>query len=296
MTRLPDFITIGAMKCATSTLHEQLARQPGIVMSTPKEPCFFSDESQWRRGESWYTSLFDAAHSADLVGESSTHYTKLPTHPQTVDRMKRLLPSRVKFIYIMRHPIDRLVSQYVHEWTQRVISCPIDVAIRIHPELTAYSMYAMQLEPYRQAFGEHSVLPIFFEHLSREPQATLERVCRFLGYEGAPCWQNEVAEENRSSDRLRRSPWRDAVINLPGLKQARRAFIPKATREWVKSFWTMNERPVLSTDSLARLTAQFDEDLGRLGDWLGLELRCDTFKSVAAETEPTWRSATEVPA
>ena len=30
MNHLPNFIIIGAMKCATSTLHEQLALQPGI--------------------------------------------------------------------------------------------------------------------------------------------------------------------------------------------------------------------------------------------------------------------------
>ncbi len=52
----------------------------------------------------------------DLRGESSTHYTKLPTYPRTVDRMVRDLP-RLKLIYVMRHPIERLVSQYVHELT-----------------------------------------------------------------------------------------------------------------------------------------------------------------------------------
>ena len=52
----------------------------------------------------------------DLRGESSTHYTKLPTYPRTVDRMVRDLP-RLKLIYVMRHPIERLMSQYVHEVT-----------------------------------------------------------------------------------------------------------------------------------------------------------------------------------
>jgi hypothetical protein len=34
----PYFIIVGAMKCATSSLHEQLDRQPGIFMSRPTEP------------------------------------------------------------------------------------------------------------------------------------------------------------------------------------------------------------------------------------------------------------------
>ena len=83
----PDFIVIGAMKSATTTLHEQLARQPGIFMSRPKEPNFFSDDAIYARGWGWYSSLFQAADLGSLRGESSTHYTKLPTFPRTVERM-----------------------------------------------------------------------------------------------------------------------------------------------------------------------------------------------------------------
>ncbi len=50
MIHRPDFIVIGAMKSATTTLHEQLARQPGIFMCRPKEPNFFSDDENLRAG------------------------------------------------------------------------------------------------------------------------------------------------------------------------------------------------------------------------------------------------------
>src|SRR5580704_13557650 len=103
----PDFIVIGAMKSATTTLHEQLARQPGIFMSRPKEPNFFSDDEVYERGLPWYLSIFQGAGESALCGESSTHYTKLPAHPRTVERMARALP-RVRVVYVMRHPIDRL--------------------------------------------------------------------------------------------------------------------------------------------------------------------------------------------
>ena len=97
MTRLPDFIVIGAMKCATSTLHYQLAAQLGIFMSTPKEPNFFSDDKAFAGGIDKYAALFRAATPRDLCGESSTHYTKLPTYPRTVERMRRHL-SNVRLI------------------------------------------------------------------------------------------------------------------------------------------------------------------------------------------------------
>lgn len=50
MNKLPDFIIIGAMKCAASSLHEQLAIQSGIFMTELKEPNFFSDNDQYVQG------------------------------------------------------------------------------------------------------------------------------------------------------------------------------------------------------------------------------------------------------
>jgi hypothetical protein len=293
---MPDFIIIGAMKCATSTLHEQLAQQRGVFMSTPKEPNFFSDDGRYGHGLTSYSALFSSAPLDALCGESSTHYTKLPTYPRTVTRMHKHLPEHIKFIYIIRHPIDRLVSQYIHEWTQRVVSCPIDEAIDRHPELIAYSRYAMQLEPYFQTWGRERVLPVFFDHLSLKPQEELERVCRFIGFDGSALWNNEIGEQNASSERLRRSALRDAVVNFPGVKALRRKLVPQSLRDRVKRFWMMKQRPELSTDSLQRLREVFDDDLGVLGGWMGLSLRCDTLKSIARETAPAWRSASTVSA
>ena len=296
MSAMPDFIIIGAMKCATSTLHEQLARQPGIFMSSPKEPCFFSDDDAYARGANWYSSLFIDAPQGALCGESSTHYTKLPTYPATIDRMRCHLNDDAKFIYIMRHPIDRLVSQYVHEWTQRVIATDINDAIDQHPELIAYSKYSMQIEPYVRTFGCERVLPMFFERLTAAPQVELTRAYSFIGHAGAATWDNTLKEQNVSSDRMRKSPARDLVINLPGLKLARQKLVPQSVRDRVKSLWMMKQRPIIAPENEIRLRGIFDEDLARLGQLLGLELTCDNFKQVARETSPVWREQPRVAA
>ena len=89
---LPSFIIMGAMKCATSSIQKQLSLQDGIFMSEPKEPNFFSDDSVYSKGFSWYSQLFDDARTGDILGEASTHYTKLPDKPNSVVRMKKMLP------------------------------------------------------------------------------------------------------------------------------------------------------------------------------------------------------------
>jgi len=287
---LPDFVIIGAMKAATSTLHEQLGHQPGIFMSMPKEPNFFSDDVVYARGLNWYRSLFVEAPTGALKGESSTHYTKRPTYPNACDRLWHHLPE-TKLIYVMRHPIDRLISHYIHEWTQAVISEPLEQALNTQPELIQYSLYAWQIEPYLRSFGPEQVLPVFSERLQADPQGELERTCRFLGYEGQPHWQTDWDQRNRSTERLRRSPWRDAIVEAPVLRTIRRRLVPRSIRNRIKRFWQMTQRPEVPIDQLESLTARFDADLERLGTWLGVDLCCDNFKTLVANQSLDWATS-----
>ncbi|WP_169974940.1 sulfotransferase family protein [Tautonia rosea] len=292
MNTPPDFIIIGAMKCATSTLHEQLALQPGFFMTALKEPNYFSDDDQYARGRDWYLSLFADARTGDLRGESSTHYTKLPTYPQTLDRLRDHCPDP-KLIYVMRHPIDRLISQYVHEWSQLVIpnQMGIDEALDAHPELIAYSCYAMQLRPYFEAFGSDRILPVFFERIASSPQAELERICEFLGYPHDPSWHHDLHARNVSNQRMRKNALRDAIVEAPVLRQLRRALVPKAVRTWVRGLWTLKQKPRLSPRQLARLVDLFNDDLATLGSWLGVPLSCPTFKDTVKAGGLEWKAA-----
>lgn len=278
---LPDFAVIGAMKCATTTLAVQLAAQPQIFISDPKEPNYFSNDEIFARGPAWYESLFAAAGAA-LVGEASTHYTKLPTYPKTLERFRAALPG-AKLIYVMRHPIDRAVSQYVHEWSQRLLSGPIDDELAANPWIVDYGRYAMQISPWLDAYGPGHILPVFNERLRAKPQEELERVCAFLGYAGKPVW-TEAGDQNVSELRLRKSPLRDAVLNAPGLRQFRRTVVPKGLRERAKGLWRMKERPELSPAVRAMLETLYDDDLRQLSAMFGLSepLTCANLKQRAA--------------
>ena len=279
------------MKCATSSLHEQLNQQPGIFMSELKEPNFFSNDEEYNKGSEWYLSHFEEANINDLIGESSTHYTKLPTYPHTIERLQKYLPD-AKFIYVMRHLINRLVSQYIHQWSQRVISVGINESIDPHPELLEYSLYTKQLQPYFDTFGQERVLPIFFERMLTTPQTELERICRFIGYKDKPQWYQELNASNVSNQRMIKSAWRDAIVETPGLKQLRRLLILKSFRTWVRSLWTIKKKPDLTAENIDRLTVIFDEDLAVLGSWLGVDLTCDNFQETVKNSSLDWVNIT----
>lgn len=277
---LPDFMIVGAMKCATSTLHDQLALQPGIHMSNPKEPNFFSNDEIYRRGMQWYSSLFRDEPGL-LQGESSTHYTKMPTYPETLTRMLKHGLGEVKMIYVIREPVSRLVSQYIHEWSQGFLKDDINTAIKTFPILVDYSRYDYQYSALLEHFKPEQILVVFYEKLIAEPQQELGRICRFIGYQGKPVWNFELEAQNVSAKRIRKFPLYSLIVESPLLAYIRRTFVPKSLREAVKDRLVMKQRPELSPESLEQLRAIFDADLKQLGAKLGLPLSIDSYKKVA---------------
>lgn len=271
----PDFIIIGAMKCATSTLHDQLAQSSSFFMTTLKEPNFFSDDEVYKNGQQWYSSLFDEAKEGQLKGESSTHYTKLPEYPETINRIYAFCPD-IKLIYIMRHPVDRMISNYIHQWTQRVISCDINKAVFKYPDLINNSRYNMQVEPYIEKFGYKNILPLFVERIKADPLKELTTVYNYLNVLSEPKWEKEL-KSNVSAERLRACAWRDAIVNNNIARIIRRTLVPQRLRNAVKNIWTMKGRPTLSEDVLTQVKKIFDQDLKKLGNKLNLNLDCKNF-------------------
>ncbi len=256
---LPDFLIIGAMKCGTSTLYAQLASQAGVFMTTPKEPNFFSDDDVFARGPDWYRELFKDAANGDLKGEASTHYTKLPTYPQTVSRMKNLLAAP-KLIYMIRNPVERAVSHYIHERSEgRMENDPVAAFWR-HEELVDYGRYAMQIAPFIDAFGTGQIFLTSLEQLKTAPGAELARITGFLGLATAPIWRPELATQNVSAERVRRLPLHRILVDNPVASALRRALVPKAIRTRIRNARSIGTRPELPDDLRARLQDIYAKD------------------------------------
>ncbi len=193
-----------------------------------------------------------------------------------------------KLIYVMRHPVDRLVSHYIHEWSQGHTAGRIEEEIARDGMFVAYSRYAMQIRPWLEAYGAARVLPVFFDRLRADPAGELRRVAAFLGLPGPVRTPGDDRRENVSSDRLRKGPLLRFIMETPGVSHARRWLVPRRAREWVKDrFFRMKKRPELGDETRRELERVFDEDLGTLGGLLGLDrpLSCANFRGVAASLE-----------
>jgi hypothetical protein len=197
-----------------------------------------------------------------------------------------------RFIYVMRHPIDRLISQYTHMWLERETTADFSAAVDgAVPEMVDYSRYAMQLRPYFEAFGAERVLPVFVSALRSDPDGTLQSVVDHIGLQRVVSWNHDLGANNVSAERLRASRWRDGLKTIPGYESARQ-LIPESAIDRLRRRWRPTERPELTDRQTEQLTAIFDADLAELGGWLGIELSTATFDRATSVLGLSWSEAT----
>src|SRR3954452_21113023 len=114
--RWPNLLIIGAHKAGTTSLHRYLDIHPEVRMSEHKELAYFCGPtndpllvSRRHLGEAWYRANF--VGSVAVHGESSTPYTFYSVVRGVPQRIHGAIPD-VKLIYIVRDPVDRLISHY----------------------------------------------------------------------------------------------------------------------------------------------------------------------------------------
>ena len=154
------------LKCGTTSLHHYLDLHPAVEMSRPKELNFFVAELNWSLGADWYSNHFGGG--APIRGESSPHYTNRPRFDGVAERMRRCSRD-ARLIYMVRDPIDRMLSHYLHNLGGGYDDRPLAEAFA-DPE-SAYvnrSRYFFQLEPYLEAFGEERIEIVGREELKRD--------------------------------------------------------------------------------------------------------------------------------
>jgi hypothetical protein len=274
---LPNLVVVGGLKCGTTSLHHYLALHPEISMSRPKELNFFVAELNWELGPEWYASHFDRA--APVRGETSPHYTNLPRFGGVAERMRATLGEQARIIYMVRDPIERILSHYVHNLGAGYETRPLERALG-DPEsaYVARSRYATQLEPYLGSFERDRILIVANEDLAAEREATMRTVFGFCGVDAAFTsdqferqWETGSARASESGFRLM-----DRAVRLPGLRALDRNFdrLPEALRWLVERIVHDPEqgpapKPDLPTELRERLAELLRPEVERLEEVAG---------------------------
>lgn len=201
---LPNFLIIGAMKSGTSSLYRYVNDHPQVFMPERKELQFFG-RVDWRERLEWYEGQFDDAGDAIAVGEASTNYSKYPTVPGAARQIARVLPG-AKLVYLIRHPVDRALSQYLHAVLRGQEDRLVDVALATDERYLNFSRYWMQIEQYLVHYPPDQLLVLRSEDLRTDRLTTLQRLFTFLGVDTSFVSEALDSEFYRTEDRRERHP------------------------------------------------------------------------------------------
>jgi hypothetical protein len=265
----PTFLVIGAMKCGTTSLFDLLAQHPQIGMSTVKEPAFFCDDEIFARGLSWYESLFAHAAGRREVGEASTSYTKKFTYPRAAERIARHLPD-AKLIYVVRHPLERIESQWMHGihtgWHPDDFSRALD-----DPSLIDPSRYWRQINTYRDYFPDVRILVLFFDDFKADPLAVMSRCCDFLGVARSFVPGDPDQARNASASLESETPLLKSLRRVPLSRPIARVF-PEGWRASLKrQFFTRRggSRPTWPAEKRRRVVWEVGDDVRTFLEFYG---------------------------
>jgi hypothetical protein len=270
--KLPNFIVIGSQKCGTTSLHYYLSLHPEISMSREKELNFFVEKLNWHKGVEWYKNNF--VKEAKIYGEISPNYTYYPRFQGVPEKMHSLVP-QAKLIYILRDPIQRIISEYLHTYSLGRENRSLDEAVK-DLESSRYicrSQYYMQLEQYLPFFPKSSFYIMMAEDLSNRTEETLQKLFKFLGVDDSFCDRRFSEIKHITTNRRRKNAVGEWLAKTPVVEALEK--LPFDLREKVKAmlFFPFSEkikRPTIEPSLQAKLIEYLKPDTNRLREFTGL--------------------------
>lgn len=203
--RLPDFLLIGVPKAGTTALHAALAQHDQLFMSEVKEPKYYMcgdspppayrgpgdahSKQEWIWQRARYLRLFANTPDTVLCGESTPFYL------YNRDARRRIsvdIPN-ARLVVVLRDPVDRLYSNWMHLWVDGLEPCSdvVEACDREQRRVDAgwapfwhyrgLGMYGRQIADLYRHFSRDQIVLLRYRDLVESPGPTLNRVCRFLG-------------------------------------------------------------------------------------------------------------------
>ena len=278
--RIPDFFVVGAQKAGTTSLYEYLRQHPQIYMSPIKEPSYFAPE-QCAGGPvfTWdsYLRLFAGAGTERALGEATATYLWSAAAPLGI--AARIPEARI--VMILRSPIDRAFSQYLHMLTEGVTrrSFRAQIAVSLRQPETRFShtwpflelgLYHQQVARYLRQFPRANIHICYYEEFALSPLRVMSELYAFLGVD--PAYTPDVTHRH-NEPRVPRAAAAVYVLRRCGMWRALRALTPPRLRSALRSA-AVRSRDSLTIDPAAHefLAAYYRHDVEQLSFLLDRDL------------------------
>lgn len=269
----PDFVIAGGHKCATTSLHALMARNPGIQMSEPKEPHYFARKSLesrlhmgvWKPED--YEALWPKADRDIKRGEASVLY--LYFAEEVASRMLTECNSPPQIVVCVRNPIDRAFSSYCDVRLKNPDETAGSFDLAVERELggdprslgreksptmhhLALGFYSTGIEVFRRMLGSAKVHLILFDDLEVRPDLAMRGLEELLGVDRHDLIE-PTSVENRGGVR-----WSSRPVQLfsrsPAVVAVRRGIARRAPRTHARLKSAAMNRWTTAQDEMSKST------------------------------------------
>ncbi len=220
---MPGLLVVGAQKAGTSWVHENLAKHPKIWVPPFKELHFFDhkfipENRRWTSGHvergvnkaikshlksshptadqlnylrrivrrpmfnrQWYRTVFSQCPDSHVGLDVTPEYCCVP--PKGLEFIDALLPD-ARFIYLIRHPVERAVSQIKMNATRRKNHLgTVDDWMRYaqHSVIAHRGDYARYIPQWDAQFSSDRLLYLSFADIPKNPLRVIRMIERFAG-------------------------------------------------------------------------------------------------------------------
>lgn len=240
---LPNFMCLGAAKSGTTTLYDILRQHPAVYIPSFKEPHFFDIPENYKNGINWYEKNYFKNANNKVVADFTPSYFFDKEAPK---RIFESLGGKVKFVVILRNPVDRAYSHYLHSKRDLYEKQDFGEALKLESSrLQKYQnqadylsylrhsyvhqgLYSKMLKRYLQYFSLDNFLFINFEdEFLQEKDLTIQKVLNFLEIDSSILLNIDIRSNPASKERskilkrmMKKTGWWRVLIKkmIPSLK------------------------------------------------------------------------------
>ena len=290
----PNFLVIGAAKSGTTALYHFLRQHPQVYMSPRKETNFFAfkdqeilfhgpgdgtiSEQSITTAED-YENQFEAVSNEVAIGEASPWYLY---SERAADNIRCSLPN-AKLIAILRNPVDRAFSSYLHVVRDGRECLSFEEGLRAeedrirqgweyiwHYRQTGY--YAAQVERFSTLFSDEQTRWYLYEDFLSDPDGLLQEICEFLEID---CDFAVDTSFKPNATGVPKNQLLGRLLLRPNpIKSTAKRLMPKQLRYNIGQ--RINQRlltkPSMSGETRRMLLYDYEDDISALQDLIGRNL------------------------
>lgn len=288
MHNLPNFILAGFPKCGSTSLYYYLGAHPEVFVPKQKELHYFTasqlmaldqgkDDAEVLRFHienlKDYQACYKEVGSEKAIGDISPSYAN---YPEVFESIKSTLGNDTKVLVMIRNPINRTYSNYLHlvrEGREELSFYDALMAEESRKQqkysdfwyYTANSMYADKIKALKNVFD--SVMVINFEAFIKDVSGQMTTIYNFLGVDPSFVAENVDTQFNPGGV-YKQNPITRFIFGQSGLKSAIKSHmhIPESFKKLKLKLINQykEETPPIDSKAQEYLESLFEEEIEKL--------------------------------